>query len=86
MTIMSDVVAAMLAAPRKPIGIILGCSGWHAYHAIRAQADRDDEFTREVLRITSRLSISRTHQFSGFDLILDKGPNPYRGKRGRAAA
>lgn len=86
MTIMSDVVAAMLAAPKKPIGIILGCSGWHAWHAIRDIADRDDEFTREVLRITSRLSVSRTHQFSGFDLILDNRPNPYHGRQGRAAA
>lgn len=84
MTIMCDIIAAICAAPKKPIGIVLGCSGWHAYHAVRAHADRDDEFTREALCIVNRLSISRTHQFSGFDLILDKAPNPHGGRRAAA--
>ncbi len=86
MTILSDILAAMYVAPSKPIGLILGNSGWHAFHAAQHHADREDEGTREFLSIIARLSISRTTAFGGFDLILGDAPNHLGGFKRSAAA
>lgn len=86
MTIMCDIIAAMYAAPTKPIGLILGNSGWDAFHAARAYADMDDEVTRDIVQMITRLSISRTASFGGFDLILDDAPNNLGGQQRSAAA
>lgn len=86
MTIMSDIIAAMYAAPTKPIGLILGNSGWHAFHANRAYVDLDDDVTRAIVRMISALSLSRTTSFGGFELILDDKPNTLGGQQRSAAA
>lgn len=86
MTIMCDIIAAMYAAPRKPIGLILGTSGWHAFQAVRASLDLGDDVTRAIMGEINRLSISRTTRFGGFDLILDDTPNTLGGQLRSAAA
>ncbi|MFC3442578.1 hypothetical protein ACFOKF_15490 [Sphingobium rhizovicinum] len=86
MTILTDILTAMYAAPTKPIGLVLGTSGWHAFHAARSYVDRDDEASRAFLIVINRLSFSRTNDFGGFDLILDQTPNNLGGGKQSAAA
>lgn len=86
MTILTDILAAMCAAPTKPIGLLLGNSGWHAFHAAASDLDLTDDNTRAIMGEIRRLSVSRSNSFGGFDLILGIAPNPLGGGQGRRAA
>lgn len=87
MTILSDIAAGMDSAERRPIGLLLGISGWHAFHA-DAQWTRSEGSPEQkaMLDEICRLSRSQTHLFDGWDFILDSCPNPRAKRAGRRAA
>jgi hypothetical protein len=89
MTIVKDIADGVRNAELRPIGLLLGCSGWHAYAADSEQIMRDcakDHPDWADLRLVRALAFSRTDDFLGWDLLIGKNPNPHRSDRGRAAA
>lgn len=88
MTIITDIIAAMDAAPTAPIGIHFGHSGWHAFHARARSVDElggDVDSPEDVAAIRA-LARYRTEDYPGFDLILDNKPNPRQSARRQATA
>lgn len=86
MTIVTDIIAAMDAAPAKPIGLHLGHSAWHARVARSRSIEAlgDDMDSAADLAAIAALARFRTNDFPGFDLILDDQPNPRRKRRAAA--
>lgn len=86
MTIVTDIIAAMDAAPAKPMGLYLGDSAWHALAARSRSIEElgDDIDSAADLAAIAALARFRTNAFLGFDLILDDQPNPRRKRRAAA--
>ncbi len=87
MSIVMDIYNRMIRAPKKAIGVHLGVSGFHAYHADCALIHgHGREIDKARMAEVLRLAVFRTAEFGGFDLIFDDVPNPYRPDPRRVAA
>lgn len=86
MSIETDIIAAMDAAPAKPIGLHLGHSAWHALAARSKSIEAlgDDLDSAADLAAIAALARFRSLAFLGVDLILDDQPNPRRKRRAAA--